>query len=425
MPYSPERHLVSSVVMNSDFTTAVARGVTLEMFRDVPEHWAWIANYVGRYAKCPSRVAFQAQFPTYRVAQLDDTAHYADEVRREHARHLFVTGMNEAADFLTDGDMETALKKMHGLLITAGAVVGLSNDGDIFADFEDIYQDAASRAQRVAQFGAAGITSGIKTIDDDLGGFNPGELCIVAARLGEGKSWVMQNSAVAAAVAGKVVQFDALEQSRSQVGFRIHSLLGGALGKTLYKTTELMQGKTPSMSGYRRFLEDMATQMKGKLHVSDASRGRVSSLTIASQIERNKPDIVFVDYLGLMSRGADWQGMAQLTGELKQIAVQYGVPIVAASQLNRENGLGKEPPGAEALSLSDAIGQDADLVLTMKKTSARTLKMRKAKCRNGASGDMWYMQFEPDRGVIREVTANKALDMIDEDRQNAIEAASA
>jgi replicative DNA helicase len=181
-----------------------------------------------------------------------------------------------------------------------------------------------------------------------------------------------------------------------------------------------MQGKVPSMRDYRNFVQQLQQTMKGKLHISDASRGRVSSLTVASQIERNKPDIVFVDYLGLMSRGPDWQGMAVLTGELKQIAVEYGVPIVVASQLNRENGLGKEPPGAEALALSDAVGQDADMVITMKLQSKSVLKMRMAKNRNGGGDHRWYMQFQPGDGIIKEISANKAIELSDKDKEDQV-----
>lgn len=158
------------------------------------------------------------------------------------------------------------------------------------------------------------------------------------------------------------------------------------------------------------------------MHVSDASRGQVSVATVASQIERNQPDAVYIDYMTLMAKSSsDWQGVAQLSGELKALGTNYGIPIYAAAQLNREYGVGRkgEPPGAEALAQSDAIGQDADAVITMAAVSPSVLKMRMAKNRNGVGDFTWHMQFQPTQGIIREVSWNKAQLLIDKDNENA------
>ena len=420
MPYSPESHLISSIVLNGDLPTAVARGISSDMFHVHAEEWAWLMDYVSKYKKTPTRVAFMAAFKTWRLARVNDTAHFADEVRTEHVKHLLLGGMNELADFIADGDVDTALKKLHALTVGAAAGVGIAHDSDIFQDFDDVWADAESRFHRQQSNGAAGIPSGINSIDEATGGFNNGELIVIAARLGEGKSWAMQHCGVTAALAGHGVQYNSMEMSRSQVAYRLYSLLSGTIGSTLYKNTELMQGRVPDMRQFRKFVEELKVKMTGRLHISDASRGQVSSLTVATQIERNKPNIVFLDYLGLMKRDADWQGMGKLTGELKQIAVQYDIPIVAASQLNRENGLGKEPPGAEALALADAIGQDADMVITMKLMSRSVLKMRLAKTRHAVGDEMWYMRFQPGNGVIKEISSNRADDLMAKDREDAI-----
>lgn len=419
MPYSPEGHLIASIVRNGEMQVALANGVTSEMFHVHPSEWEWLENYFLRHKKAPSRIAFLSRFPGFRLVKTDDTAHFAEEVRKAHARHQLTEIMNEVADLVTEGDIELAVKKMHSGIITVAAGVSNVNDADLFTSYDDILFDADSRVHRVKSQGSSGIPSGLKTIDEDRGGYNPGELIIIAARLGEGKSWIMQHGAAVAAAAGYTVQFNALEQSRSQVAFRIHTLLSGSVGKALFRNTALMQGKNYDQRAYRAFLAQLAKTVPGKLHVSDTTRGRVSALTIAAQIERNKPDIQYIDYIGLMSRDDnDWQGMAKLSGNLKQIGVEYGIPIVAAAQLNRQNGLGKEPPDAEALALSDSIGQDADLVITSKLRSPSVLKMKRAKERNGIGGDTWWMEFRPSDGVIKECSFNRAQDLMDKDAED-------
>jgi replicative DNA helicase len=218
----------------------------------------------------------------------------------------------------------------------------------------------------------------------------------------------MQRMATTAIMLGYTVQFDALEQSRAQVSMRIHSFLSSEVGKNIFQTTDLMQGRNFDMREYRRFLRNLKNEIKGKLHVSDTSRGRVGLLTLAAQMERNQPDIMFVDYLTLMDKkGSDWQDVAAISSGVLSCAQEYQRPIVAASQLNRTNGLGKDPAGAEALSQSDAIGQDASAVITIKQNSPSTMTMKMAKNRNGVGGFKWYCQFQPQAGVFREVTYDR------------------
>lgn len=416
MPYTPEGHLIASIVRNGDMATALKHGVTAEMFHVYPDEWAWLETYFSKYRKSPSRIAFMVSHPKFRMLKTDDTPHFSDEVRKAHAKFMMTEVLNDVADYLTDGDVEGAVKKMQASLISIAAGVSNLNDGDILTDFDDIVFDAEARRQRVLTRGSSGIPSGITCVDKETGGFNPGELIIIAARLGHGKSWLMQLSAAKAAAAGYSVQYDALEQTRSQVTYRIHALLSGTYGQELFRSRSLMQGKDYNPKAYRQFLVDLKHHIKGRIHVSDTTRGRVSALTVQSQLERNKPDVVFIDYLGLMQRSnGDWQGMAELSGQLKQLASEYAVPIVAAAQLNREYGLGKEPPGAEAIAQSDAIGQDADMVITGRRRSPTVFRGRLAKNRNGIDDFMWDMEFRPNDGIIREVSADRAADLIDED----------
>jgi len=91
------------------------------------------------------------------------------------------------------------------------------------------------------------------------------------------------------------------------------------------------------------------------------------------------------------------------------------VPIIVANQLNRTAGISTKNVGPEALSGSDAIGQDADGVVTMQKKTKRTVQMFLAKYRHGEDGMHWYMQFEPNTGVFDEISEEKMMDLRDED----------
>lgn len=422
MSVSPEIYLISSVLRDEDMTVAVKHGITHEMFHSCPDEWEWMEEYWGRYRKVPSRAAFKMAFPEFRLKAVNDTGHFTDEVRKSHARFLMTSVMRDAANKIADGDVDGAVGIMHQGVITVAAGMGTLDDSDIITDWHTTFEEVERRHNKVLKDGNAGIPTGFITLDERTGGANPGDLVIVGARLGEGKSWFLQRWATSAVMSGSVVQFDALEQSRAQVSMRIHTFLSSEVGKEIFSNMDLMQGRNFNIKAYKNFLGGMKANIKGKLHVSDTSRGKVTPLTVASQIERNKPDIVFVDYLTLMGKkGSEWQGVAELSGEMKQLAMEYQIPIIAAAQLNRANGLGKDPAGAEALAQSDSIGQDADMVITLRQQSESVLAAKLAKSRNAPGGITWYMQFQPKLGVFKEVTYNQAQDLkaTDTDRKNA------
>lgn len=421
MSTSSEKYLISSVIRNGDVKTATGYGLAASMFHSYPEEWDWIEKFYLKHRKAPSKVAFRTQFPDFNLKAVDDTSHFAEEVKRGHARHMMMTTMKDVADLLADGKVDDAVQLGYVNLISIAGAVGHHSDGDIIASFEDVLEDAKSRKLRVDTSGISGVRTGFDTIDDRTGGPGPGDYWTIAARLGEGKSWTMQKMATAAILAGHTVQYDALEQTKAQVAFRCHAFLSSGMGEQLFRTADLMQGRNFDPKEYKKFLRDLKQNIKGKLHIADTSRGKVGLMTVASQIERNQPDIVFIDYITLMDKkGGEWQDIATLSGGIKSLAGQYTLPIVAAAQLNRERGLGKEPPGPEALAQSDSIGQDSDVVITMKQTSPSTMMMKTAKDRNNSAGYKVYCHFAPGEGVFEEVSFDRWQDLKDMDADAAV-----
>jgi replicative DNA helicase len=409
--------------------TAVAHGLSADMFHDFGDEWTFLEEYFRRFKKVPSKATFCGKFSEFKIAAADDTIFLTEEVKKKHVQTVLIESMGEVADLVASGDIDAAVRTMNASIVTASAGVGSAGDTDIFTDFSDVLAEVEHRHERAKTQGSAGIPYGFKTLDEVTGGKNPGELIIVAARLGQGKSWFMQYFAAMSAAWGHSVVFNALEQTRAQVTTRIHALMSGCVYEKVYNqknptgsfnSNHLMRGKDFSLVDYRRFLRELKSRVPGKLHVSDVSRGRVSPITCASQIERHQPDEMYVDYLTLMQKtGPDWQGVAQLSGDMKTLAANYQIPVIAAAQLNREHGLSREPAGPEALAQSDAIGQDADLVLTFRQWSKHVIAGRIAKNRNGEGDARFYIEFRPGDGIMREVSRNAADDIIDQDKDEA------
>lgn len=419
---NPEALLISSVLRSRDHITAAGRGITKRFFHSYADEWAFIEHYIQNNKRTPSKVAFTTKFPDFRVKAVDDVAHFCEEVRKSHLEHELSISIQDVIGRLEIGDIDDAVRMMHTSALTIESQMsGLGGDGDIFQNWQPIYDEALYRVGRQNDYGQAGLPTGFPTIDERTGGPQPGQVWVIAARLGQGKTWSLVRMACAAAFSGFTIQYDALEQTRAEIAMRVHSFASSEYGKQVFRSIDLSQGRNFSPREYKEFLNELRNQVSGKFHIADTSGGSIGIHTVAAQIERNRPDGVFLDYITLMdtpSGTSDWMGIGGLSKSMKSVAQRYQVPIVAAAQLNRQAAGRKELSGPEDLAEADAIGRDADAVITMRQLSKRVIAMKLAKYRHGPDGYTFYTVFKPNTGHFEEVTKDEALDIQAEDRDD-------
>lgn len=421
MAVSPELLLLSAVTRTGEHRLLIKAGITASMFHQYPDEGKWLFDYITRYGRAPSKKTFKTTWAETPVYVTDDVEYHADEVRKAHTHHGIMTLIENAVDCVDSGDMEKALSVLRkDMLDVQMRQVGMADDYDAFHDWRETYNDVAMRVDRVNDRGLAGIHTGFASLDEYTGGYQPGWFCVIAARLGQGKTWTGIRSGFAGASTGSRITYYSLEQSRHQVAMRMHTFASAASAqKMVFNSLDLSRGQGFDLKKYKSFLDTMKDSMgEGKFFINDSSRGTVTPTSIAAGIEKNQPDIVYIDYLTLMSKGRDdWQATASLSGEMKSLGERYQIPIVAMAQINRM-GVGKEPPGPENLSQSDAIGHDADMLLTMAKQSTRVMKMRLAKFRHGPDGQKWFCRFSPGTGQYDEIDGDKAAEMMEDDRDS-------
>jgi replicative DNA helicase len=417
MSEKTEQLFLSAVLRQEDHVSPVLAGVTAKWFSAYPEEWSWVLRYIDRHRRCPSKTLFKSKFTNFQLVNSDDVEYCLAELKDEFVSRSLVKVMDEALDNITDSkDPAKILESLQSELVGIQAdAVGSANESDVVDDWESVYNEVTRRQERAQTTGMSGIPTGFPTLDAVTNGPQEGDYWIVAARLGQGKTWTLIRMAATAIYHGATVQYDALEQSRNQIAMRAHTFLQSDNALTSFTAAELLSGKNLDLIQYKKFLKGLKDELPGKLIVNDTSRGSVTPSTIAAQIERNKPDIVFIDYLTLMGGSGDWQAISALSGEMKGLAMKYKVPIVAAAQINRAS-IGTNHPGAEHLSGSDSIGQDADCVVTMQQMSRHVIRMHLAKYRHGMDGQMWFNEFRPNSGSFTEISGDDAQDIMSEDK---------
>lgn len=207
-----------------------------------------------------------------------------------------------------------------------------------------------------------GIPSGISDLDKMTTGLNKNDLIILGARPGMGKTSFALNIARNVAVnAGKTVCFFSLEMTRDQLAQRMLSSEAGIKSEKL-RTGDL------SADEWTRLAQAGDNLSKAEIYFDETSTITVGEMK-AKLRRMKKVDLVVIDYLGLMKSARQIdnrvQEVSEITRNLKIMAKELSVPVIACAQLSRgtETKGKSHKPALADLRDSGSIEQDADIVL--------------------------------------------------------------
>ena len=218
--------------------------------------------------------------------------------------------------------------------------------------------------------GIVGVPTGLRDLDDKLGGLHRSDLIIIAGRPSMGKTSLATNIAFNAAKfiqdSGKKssIAFFSLEMSSEQLSTRILS------EQARIASNDIRRGRI-SDEQFDQFLETSKNIAELPLFIDETPAISIAAMSNrARRIKRlHGLDMVVVDYIQLM-RGTTYnkdgrvQEISQITQGLKAIAKELGVPVLALSQLSRQvEQRDDHKPMLSDLRESGSIEQDADVVM--------------------------------------------------------------
>jgi len=247
-------------------------------------------------------------------------------------------------------------------------------------------------------FEVSGIATGFREIDGYTQGFNPGDLVIVAARPSVGKTSLGLAIAYNIAKRGTSALVFSLEMDSKQIVARF-------LG--LNSRVDLLALRTGNIID-----TDAATALIGLPILLDDTPG-ISIMELRTKARRalaqtqGSLGVIVVDYLQLMRTGEHEenrvQEIATITRNLKSLARELGVVVIALSQLSRAAGDSGSEPKLSTLRESGAIEQDADVVLMLWRDkedqpagAPKLIHGSVAKNRNGPTG-LFELFFESEQ----------------------------
>jgi len=218
--------------------------------------------------------------------------------------------------------------------------------------------------------GLVGVPTGLRDLDDRLGGLHNSDLIIIAGRPSMGKTALATNIAFHAAQKllekGKKssIAFFSLEMSSEQLSTRIIA------EQSRIKSNDIRRGKI-SDEQFDKFIETSKNISELPLYIDETPA--ISIAAMSNRARRIKRlfglDMIVVDYIQLMTgslnnRDGRVQEISQITQGLKAIAKELKVPVVALSQLSRAvEQRDDHKPQLSDLRESGSIEQDADVVM--------------------------------------------------------------
>jgi replicative DNA helicase len=239
--------------------------------------------------------------------------------------------------------------------------------GDVLQREIEIWHDLSTGKHQLT-----GTTSGFTDLDEITGGFQPGNLIIIAARPAMGKSSLVTNIAENVALhktEPKPVALFSLEMSESELAQRFIA------SRARIQGDDLRKGRMKEERKWKKVLDAAEEYSSAPLHLDDSSdigileiRAKARRLQSQMMSKYGGLGLIIIDYIQLMRPDARVESRVEQVGQmsrgLKILARELSVPVIALSQLSRgvESRTDKRPLLSD-LRESGNLEQDADLVM--------------------------------------------------------------
>ena len=338
---------------------------------------------------------------------------YADLVLSSYHKRKFI-------DINRDGISKCFMgqEELSSILDTQQSeLVALSNSGTKQAYFKakSILDEVLTKLEDACDNGGAtGIKTGFKHIDYMLGGLKPQQLIIIAARPSMGKTALALNMTRNMAMDNVPVGYFSLEMSKDELVNRLMCTDSEVDSK------KMEQGRVNDLE-WKKITRSVGHISEMGIYINDEAAITLGSMKAKARkmIHDNNIQVLFVDYLGLMKvskyfKGSRYEVVSEIVRELKNMAKDLNIPVVALSQLSRnlESRTDKRPIMSD-LRESGEIEQAADVIMMIYRDAVYNeganenhAEVRIAKHRNGSCGTV-HLHWRPEVTKFYDTEVNR------------------
>ena len=370
--YSFQIKVITSLLVDKSFLQQISDIMISSYFESDASSWIidTILEYFKDYKSSPTLEVMKVKLEKVEhdilkeqiIAHLKDAWRYTESPDLQYIK-------DQAMDFCKNQEIKKAILSSVDLLkngdydgikvrVDAALKAGADKDigHDYMVDIESRYTDSVRDVQPTPWEVINELTDG---------GLGKGELGVMVAPAGIGKSWALMNVGAHLVKQGKTVVHYTLELNEAYVGLRYDSVITGIANQNL--------------KHYQEDIKAQLSKLKGELIIKHYPTKSVSVMGIRAHVEKcimqdKKPDCIIVDYADLL-RGHGQEKRHELEGiyeDLRGMAGEYKIPVWTASQANRS---ALEEDVIDASKISESYGKVmvADFVLSLSRKVADKL----------------------------------------------------
>ena len=401
--------IIAGLLTDKSFLERILDIVEIDAFEN--EAHRWIVNeviqYYNQYRGMPSSQVFSVRMDTIKSDEFkasvvehlkavhfkikDSDLQFVKEQFLEFCKNQKLKGaIVESVDHLKSGDYDK-IKSLVDKAMKAGMERNLGHDYNV---------DVATRMSEMCR---KVVPTGWDVVDSLMdGGLGPGELGVVVAPAGVGKSWLLCSLGAKAMAAGKNVAHFTLELNENYVGLRYDCCFTGI--------------NFQDIKHHQSTVEQKLKSIKGRLFVKYFPLKTVCAQSLKFHVERIqtlnnfKIDEIIVEYADILrplekeKNSNSYSEGGSIYEELRQIAGELQLPIWTASQANR-TALGEDIVQAQNVSDSYRKIMTADFVLSLSRNiddkANNTARFHVIKNRFGPDGITLYSNMDTGTGNIQ------------------------
>jgi replicative DNA helicase len=362
--YAFQVKVITALLTDKSFLQQISDIMVPKYFESEANNWIvdTILEYHKEYKSSPTLEVMKVKMEDldHDVLKTQVVQHLKDAWRYTEAPDLeFIK--EQALDFCKNQEIKKAILssvellkhgKYEDIKVAVDNALKSGADKDIGHDYmsmlEERYTDAVRHVQETPWEVINELTDG---------GLGKGELGVMVAPAGIGKSWALMNIGANAVKKGKTVLHYTLELNEAYVGLRYDSVITGIANQNL--------------KHYQEEIKDQLSKIKGDLIIKHYPTKSVSVMGLRAHVEKcimqgKKPDVIIVDYADLL-RGHGQEKRHELEGiyeDLRGMAGEYEIPLWTASQANRS---ALEEDVIDASKVSESYGKVmvADFILSL------------------------------------------------------------
>jgi replicative DNA helicase len=410
--HSFQSKVISALIIDSKFLDTISEITTSRFFESEANKWivGEILDYHKEYRKSPTLDVFKAQ-----LSKMDNDILKKTVI--EQLKHIFTQVgnvdldyiKNEFTDFCKNQNLKNVILQSVDLLkagsydrikdlVDKAMKVGVENDlgHDYLLDFEE----RASDVKRDT------VLTEWKPINDLMdGGLGPGELGVVVAPSGVGKTWILTALGASAVRQGLSVVHYTMELSEHYVGARYDTVFTHIPSVQLKEKSEEVKQKIKGL--------------KGRLLIKYYPPKGVTVKKLQAHIEKmvaggNKPDLIIVDYADLLlshsnKTDSTYAEQGGVYIDLRGMGGELGIPVWTASQTNR-SAIDSEVIEADKIADSYAKVMNADFIMSWSRKSKdklnNTARCHIMKNRFGQDGITFPCKMDTNNGFIEVYEGN-------------------